>query len=511
MEYNLEPKSVGVICTCLDNVCEQAVDLDLTLPDYCPDIEKILKCSLTPHIFSKNLTGGQLVIEGASVLEVLYVDAVKKNIRCCEQSVPFSAVFNLKEPVGGYVISASTKTEYLNCRALSPRKLVLHGAFSLYAGVFTKNEEKIFVKPQDASDIETREEKVEYCSVVALCQEQFSLSEDISVTNKPPVEAMLEKKLSLNLAGVKVIPGKVLINGEVSVKLLYLSDLESGVPNQLDYLFPFERIIDCEEVTGDSVVVPEINLMSYDIRLKNDILSDSPAISVDVKAEVGIKAYDYKDAMIISDGYSTKYYSEPHCESPRILKSITPFCENLMHKATVDLGETKISRVIDLSCDNFTATPVVSEKGVTITGKGLVCILAYDAENAPCYIERIIEFEHIFTPDKEFTNVSDVFVKPKSVSYRISDDTTLDIRFEMTACAKVTHSFVCRCVSALNCMEDKPVLKPSCPLTLYYAKQGESLWNIAKCYNTKTELLLQENSLEGDLLESPRMLLIPGI
>ena len=47
MEYNFSKHSVGVKSTFLDTVNEQIVDVDINLPDYCPDIEKILKCILT--------------------------------------------------------------------------------------------------------------------------------------------------------------------------------------------------------------------------------------------------------------------------------------------------------------------------------------------------------------------------------------------------------------------------------------------------------------------------------
>lgn len=40
MEYILEKNAVGVLTRALDSVSEQPVDIDFTLPDYCPDIEK---------------------------------------------------------------------------------------------------------------------------------------------------------------------------------------------------------------------------------------------------------------------------------------------------------------------------------------------------------------------------------------------------------------------------------------------------------------------------------------
>ena len=46
MEFNQENRSFCTPSAVLDTVAEQLADVDLTLPDYCPDIEKILKCTL---------------------------------------------------------------------------------------------------------------------------------------------------------------------------------------------------------------------------------------------------------------------------------------------------------------------------------------------------------------------------------------------------------------------------------------------------------------------------------
>ena len=66
MDYTLEKQSVCTASSALDTVVQQLVDVDLTLPDYCPDIQKILKCMMTPKIFTKNISGGQLQIDGTT-------------------------------------------------------------------------------------------------------------------------------------------------------------------------------------------------------------------------------------------------------------------------------------------------------------------------------------------------------------------------------------------------------------------------------------------------------------
>ena len=97
MEFNQENRSFCTPSAVLDTVAEQLADVDLTLPDYCPDIEKILKCTLTPKIQSRTLSGGQLQIDGFCTVNVMYVESIKKSVRCCEQSVNFSQNFSVKD------------------------------------------------------------------------------------------------------------------------------------------------------------------------------------------------------------------------------------------------------------------------------------------------------------------------------------------------------------------------------------------------------------------------------
>lgn len=510
MDFNLDTQNIGTALNCLDSVSEQTVDLDFTLPDYCPDIEKILKCSLTPQIFSRNLTGGQLVIDGMSVVQVVYVDAVKKNIRCCEQTVPFSAAFNLKETPENYVIVSDTKSEYLNCRALSPRKLALHGAFSLYAKVISKTFEKVF-SPADEADLETKCEKIQCCELSALCQEQFSVSEDISVANKPPVEAVLNKKVTANVTDVRVIPGKIMLNGEINLKLLYLSDLEVGEPQQLDYMLPLSQIIDCESVVEDTIVTVSLQVLSFDVRLKSDMLSENPVVSLDVKLAACVSGYDKKEIKLVSDAYSTKYFTELEYVQPSIVMNCFPLKETVMEKSSLDLGDVRISKIIDLFNENCTVTPVISEDGVTITGKANVCILAFDTENYPIYIERMIDFNHLFALNDPFNSVLNPKAAIKSLSFRLSDEATVEVRCEVSLSLELSNNKIQTCVSKVVAPDDKEITASEYALTLYYAQKGEKIWDIAKRYNTKLDMLTQENSLDTEVLEMPEMLLIPSV
>ena len=131
MEYQMQRESCSVCETVYEGTKEQPIDLDFSLPDYCPDIERILKCRVCPGVTSRNLSGDMLEVDGNVLIRLYYLDAKKQAIRLCEHTVPYSCSFNWKGSAEEAAAIVRLRTEYLNCRALSPRRVDIHGAFSV--------------------------------------------------------------------------------------------------------------------------------------------------------------------------------------------------------------------------------------------------------------------------------------------------------------------------------------------------------------------------------------------
>ena len=509
MEFNQENRTFSTPVTVLDTVAEQLADVDLTLPDYCPDIEKILKCTLTPKIQSKSLSGGQLQIDGTCVVNVMYVESIKKTIRCCEQSVNFSQSFSVKETPDNPVIITKTKSEYINCRALSPRRLVMHGAFSLYAKV--KSSSKTSIYSSKNPGIESLKKKVSCADLKSLCQEQFNICEEVSVADKPAIESILRSAVDVSLTDAKAVTGKLMINGEINLKLLYISNVESGEIGKIDYLLPFNQIIDCEGIDEKTINNVECDIMSYDLRLKNDMLSEKPSIVVDIMLCVTEEGYLIDDEEIIVDSYSVECASKPEFEQLSISNEVTPLSETQMEKISVKVDNGKITKVLDIFTDGVSCEQKNSDNGLKAGGKINICILALNEDSIPTIIERNCEYEHTFNTASDFNTLKNIQPHISSISYRLVDDNTIEVRCEIKLCACAEKAERLRAVCGMELFEDKPIVADNCALTLYFAKQGESLWNIAKTHNTRLDLLLSENSAENITLDSSQMLLIPKI
>ena len=48
-------------------------------------------------------------------------------------------------------------------------------------------------------------------------------------------------------------------------------------------------------------------------------------------------------------------------------------------------------------------------------------------------------------------------------------------------------------------------------MTIYYADAGESIWSIAKRYNTSISAVMEENNLEDEFLPEKKIVLIPMV
>ena len=64
MDLTITREPVYVSEVIYDGQAEQGVEFDYILPDYYPDIFKILKCTLKPKIVSYNISGDKLICDG---------------------------------------------------------------------------------------------------------------------------------------------------------------------------------------------------------------------------------------------------------------------------------------------------------------------------------------------------------------------------------------------------------------------------------------------------------------
>ncbi|MGN1051709.1 MAG: LysM peptidoglycan-binding domain-containing protein, partial [Acutalibacteraceae bacterium] len=135
-------------------------------------------------------------------------------------------------------------------------------------------------------------------------------------------------------------------------------------------------------------------------------------------------------------------------------------------------------------------------------------ILALDKEEKPFYFEDNAKIEMSFSVENENTEILSISPTIKSISYRISDEKSLEIRAEIEITGTTVTKNTKNVCGEFILKKDKPFEKISCPLTMYFGEKDENIWDIAKRYRTKVNLLKEENEIESDTLSESTMLFI---
>lgn len=506
MNYPLKCQKVRTTCEILSTVSQQPVDLDFTLPDYCADIEKILKCTLTVKINNRNLSAGQLRIEGSSVIRILYCDSDKGALRCCEQTVPFSSSLVVNEQTNDCVILTDCKTEYINCRALTPRRLDIHGAFSLNVRVMSSTSNDFFTC-EDSSDLQTKCGNISLCELSIFSQDDFSVSETATLSSKSNIESTVRSELQCTVADITPSGERMLIKGELTLRLLYVSDSKTGETEQFVYAFPFSQMV--SKGSDDAEISDvRIDILNYDIAIKSEAVTDEPKITIDAKLCASLFGYKRTDCCYISDVYSTDYHTEAAFESCSACTDIMPRDLNIVSKNTVSLGDNAVSKIVDIFCEDISAQVNSVDNKLKLGGKLNVCILAVNSSGELIFVERSVDFLGEEVTDKSFSVASVVCAKVKSLSYRICENNEIELRFEIFVRAELKNSVAVRCLNSVDSVGEAEDKSKKSALTLYYALEGEKVWDIAKRYSTDYKSFREENSLDTEELESDTMLLI---
>lgn len=515
MNYDISKDTVFIRGIIYDGCQEQPLDLDFSLPDYCPDIQKILKCKVDSSILSRSISGDRLNIEGITNIRLIYLDSEKMSVHVCENSTPFSCSINLRTSPQNAFAMTWARLEYVNCRAVSPRKVDVHGAFSICAKVFGK-EVKNIPCSISGKDIHQKIVNVNAQNLIGIGQQQFSVNEDLELTKE--VQKLIRSEVNVSIDSYKIMQNKVVIKGETIIKLLFVSDLETGIPETMEYSVPISQIVDVPGVDENCrcVTMPEVLNYNYEFKPSSEESEEgNNVLAIDIKIVATVLAYEPKEIGIVSDVYSTDYDVNSENETFNLQNFETDLKDSFSHKATVDLEDLTASKIIDIWSDVTSTKSEFKDGKLNLNSKMNLCILALDSENIPFYIERATEVQKQLPFESDSKNVfADLFLTPVDIGHNISKgNSIIDVKINLKLYAAIYSEEKNNLITAVSADETLvPQGKDSdASLTIYYAEKGEPLWDIARKYYTSVNLVQQENNLEGDVVEKSGMILIPAV
>lgn len=510
MEFNARKDNISVYETSFQGSAEHAVDCDVTLPEYLPDIVRILRCTAVPGIQSHQVTGDRISAECDCLIRVLYVCEEGK-IRCFEQTLHFSKQIEIKNAENVSDIFVGAKTEYVNYRVSGQRRFEVHGAVSIFARGNGKKRYEI-LSGMEGAGVTSLNETDEICDLVSLTEKIFTVSETCETGSASgAVGAVIASHASAVIDEIKVVSNKLFIKGELTVRTVCTEEGSCGVMS-FDNVINLNQIIEAPEISEDCEIEAGLTVLSLDVRSRFDSAGNKNLL--DVSSSLNVSAYGYKTRSITSvrDAYSTKYETKLTRTGIYINSLLEKLDDTFLCRGEADLSTTGMTKILNFTCSNITAGFSVREDSVAVCGEVTADILYEDAKGEPSFAQRQIPYEYKKSLSAENTILT---CRPSCAvtasSFVLSENNRLDARIEINVRGFIFRESERSVITDISVDDSKMKSIKTASLTVYFADGGESLWDIAEKYNTTVEAIMRDNRIAGSTVTEKCRLLIPKV
>lgn len=504
--------SVYMTETLFDGQAEQGVELDHVLPDYYPEIFKIIKCCVTPRVTSTAISGGKLMLDGTAVIRVLYLAENSNALNCVEQRYTWNKTVDIgkaPEQCSDPIITVIPRTDYCNCRAVSSRRIDVRGAISFRITVTCTTK---FQLPALPDGLQVLRQEIPCTSQPIFTDRQVTVREEIE-TGAPGIEYIVSCDAVPRTGDVRIIANKAVVKGTITVTALYgvHTDEHPGC-DELEKMtadIPISQIIDMPGLTDQHSCKPEFTVRSCELIPK----SDSGIVSCELLLGCRCTALCPATVEIPCDVYSTDYECSSTAASLRIPSAPHSVNSQLSVKTGISCGGGEIESVWD--CRSELYNVICRPDGDSLLVTGQVCVQAVGkcSGGIPFFEEKQEAFEQRIPAEglSQDTAVNHCETVT-GTGFAIRSDGTLDITTQADFAADITDCTPVTAISSASILEDKP--REKCgdySLRICYTSAGESCWDIAKRCNTTVEAVMSENGIEDRDAELSGMIIIPMV
>lgn len=483
---------------------ECPVDTEYNLPDYCADIQKILKCIVTPEIAAVSVIGDSLSVDGAADIRVLYLDAKGECVRGFDTKKEFSFTVRLNgSPEGAHAV-VRPFVQHMTCRAMNARRVDMHITLSFAVSVTAVRRSELAECVQHEL-VEARTEAYAVSSAAGCCSHTFILEENIELQNgKPPIETILRRAVRYQIDSVQVHEGEAVIAGKACVEVLYRTFSDSALPERMVCELPFTQTVECAGVREDCTAQVCCPGGECSIQPREDSVGEYTVLNLYLKPTFSLRftrpctVRTVCDAFAIQGAFSAKYRNvslertEPL--APRTIKV----------KDTVRIPENDLERVLDIWCDALSLSAFTEKDSAAVRGKFSVCLLYQTKEKRIAFAERVLDFTdaHAAPIGGKYSASGEI----TAVRFTITDAGSVECTAEISVTEQVRTVYPIRTVESAELDETAP--NDACCAAVYYASAGEKLWDIAKRYHARVSAVRAHNNCAEDTLSEDRPMII---
>ena len=484
---------------------ELPLETEILISDYLPPVFKLVKCFAKPVVLQKQLQPGRLTLEGYLRCTVFYQGEDGAGLCQTEQKLPFTKQLELPEfTFTAWTALVEGQTEYLNSRAVNPRRIEVRGAVNLVVTVRTQDKADVITALADGG-IEQQLATLQGVRSAAVLDKLITAEGTLNFA-RPPA-AVLDITGNAVNREVKLLTGKAVIKGELQVQCAWRAEGENTLQNQTASL-PFQQVLDVEGITEDCTCLCVAEPVGFSLAEGEQ---DS-AGSLTATVLLHLRAWRPYQLQYAADAFS-----------PRFETTLTPqklaaeSLAGLLDETATVTGSGPLPdagaqlRACFVSYGPLQVTP--KRDGMALTTRVTATALAENSLQELESYEKTMELQLPLPAEipPAAQLMPECWLSTEDVQCSCTGGT-----LEVTITVRVRGALLCRTIQqGIGSIALGDPLAPADPeisLRIYYAHAGEAVFAIARRFHVAPAQMRAANGLEADLAVLPQAqhLLVPG-
>ena len=487
------------------------------IKDSHPDAHQILGVDAKATVTNKDILADKVMIEGQINYSVLYLSEDESGMQRVDSvslSEKFADYLELNNEEHKILCDVECVIEHIQANIINERKISIDGVRSTKWNIY-KIQDLEFVKDIEGSgDVQVQRKSEELNQVKGQKDVEFIGKSLIKVTmDKPEVDEVLKYSMMLHKKEVKLGEDKVYFGCYCKIEVLYKGrESEDLVLLQDDvYLSKEEELVG---INSEMMTSQSIDIVNSDCTVMPDDLGENRNISVEFVAKGNVKVMSREMVDVVKDAYSptvSMELVENKCELGVVHGSMTTdliLKDNLYLK---DENERLGNIIMVYGCPVIT-DKIAEEDKVKVEGVIKVSALYKTADEA--YKFNMCNGEIPFTSVLDIKGTKPDMNVIAKVQLETIDGTveanTIAIRATLTVSVKVLYNVDKNwVVDVVQNKEEKKEKQSS--VTIYVVNKGDTLWELAKKFNTTMDELIRINEMDNpDVINIGQRIIVPG-
>lgn len=382
-----------------------------------------------------------------------------------------------------------------------------------------ENYENNFAKENsgknNVENIMTKKRNIDSLAIMADKTDTFRVSEQIAVPHgKPPIGTIVWSDIRIKNQNIKTMEGSIIINGQLSVFIIYIPEMENMPEQWLEQTIDFNGQLEMSEATEDVVFYIELWLNNVNVQPEINQDNEMRNLSVSALLKLNVKLYKETSIKVIEDVYKPGANLVPIMEPKTYQKLLVKNASRTKEVVKMKIDKTKgqLLQICNSQAEIKIENILVRDNSLKAIGKIKTCIIyiSSDDRHPICCQCRESNFEHGI--DAEGIEVNDEYFlnwKVEQVNANMLNADEVEIKaviaLEAIVFKKVEQNFVTEINQEpvdMEALNSAPVLKG------YIVQKGDTLWKLAKENYTTIEKIMTVNNLENETIKKGDRLLI---